>query len=102
MWFGTWNKNYHFIELFLKKFTLEANGTMHDQTAKSSLAWRWFWAGDMFRNYTVAYQLTNVQPSDARDYGIRVGVDLFPASLDSRGPFSLVVKVHLTPKYFFR
>ena len=93
MWFGTWNKNYYFIELFLKKFTLNSSGNTNDETANNTLAQRWFWAGDISRDYTVAYQLTNVQSSDARDYGIRVRVDLFPPSLESRGPFSLVVKV---------
>ncbi|XP_068731747.1 fibroblast growth factor receptor 1-like [Montipora capricornis] len=92
VWFGTWNKNYHFIDSFLKKFTLNSSGTTNDQTANSSLAWRWFWAGDISRDYTVAYQLTNVQPSDARDYGIRVRVDLFPPPTEELGPFSLVVK----------
>ncbi|XP_068686801.1 fibroblast growth factor receptor 1-like isoform X2 [Montipora foliosa] len=92
VWFGTWNKNYHFIDLFLKKFTLNSSGTTNDQTANSSLAWRWFWAGDISRDYTVAYQLTNVQPSDAGDYGIQVRVDLFPPPTEELGPFSLVVK----------
>ncbi|XP_068691349.1 limbic system-associated membrane protein-like [Montipora foliosa] len=92
VWFGTWNKNYHFVESFLKKITLESNGTMHDQTVNSTLAWRWFWTGDISRDYTVAFQLTNVQPSDAGDYGIRVRVDLHPPSFESQGPFSLVVE----------
>ena len=93
VWFGTWNKNNHYIELFLKKFTLNSSGNTNDDTGNRTLAWRWFWAGDISRDYTVAYQLTNVQSSDARDYGIRVRVDLFPPSLESRGPFSLAVKV---------
>ena len=91
--FGTWNKNYHYLESSIKIFTLEADGTMRDRTAKSSLARRWFWVGDISRNYTVAYQLTNVQPSDARDYGIWVHVDLLPPSTEERGPYSLAVKV---------
>ncbi|XP_068731751.1 fibroblast growth factor receptor 1-like isoform X2 [Montipora capricornis] len=92
VWFGTWNKNFHHFESPLKIFILKADGTMHDETVNSSLAWRWFWAGDISRNYTVAYQLTNVQPSDAIDYGIWVRVDLFPPPTEERGPYYLAVK----------
>ena len=92
VWFGTWNNHYKFIETFLKKFTL-ANKLKMDETENTQKAKRWHWNGDISRNYTIAYQLTNAQHDDAGDYGIRVRADTWPPGMESKGPFSLAIRV---------
>ena len=92
VWFGTWNNNYQMISKFLKK-TTKTNGLIVDETENTQKAKRWHWNGDLFRNYTIAYQLTNAQHDDAGDYGIKVRADTWPPSMESKGPFSLAIRV---------
>ncbi|KAK2564732.1 Hemicentin-1 [Acropora cervicornis] len=92
VWFGTWNNNYQMIGTFLKKFT-KTNGSILDATQNTQKAKRWHWNGDISRNYTIAYQLTNAQHDDAGDYGIRVRADTWPPGIESKGPFSLAIRV---------
>ena len=92
VWFGTWNNHNNFIGKFLKKFTL-ANGAISDETENIPQAKRWHWNGVISRNYAIAYQLTNAQHDDAGNYGIRVRVDTWPPEMQSKGPFSLAIRV---------
>ncbi|XP_074633471.1 fibroblast growth factor receptor 1-like isoform X1 [Acropora palmata] len=91
VWFGTWNNNYQMIGTFLKKIT-KTNGSIVDATENTQKAKRWHWNGDISRNYTIAYQLTNAQHDDAGDYGIRVRADTWPPGIESKGPFSLAIR----------
>ena len=92
--FGIWNNNYHSIRVYLKKFIM-TKGSIHvtDMTDNKQKAKRWHWNGDISRNYTIAYQLTNAQYNDTGDYGIEVRVDTFPSQTASKGPFSLAIMV---------
>ena len=94
VWFGIWNNAYSSIGVYLKKFTM-INGLIHviDITDNKRKAKRWHWNGDISRNYSIAYQLTNAQYNDTGDYGIEVRVDTWPAKKESRGPFSLAIRV---------
>ena len=92
VWFGTWDCNFQMIGTFLKKFST-TNGSIVDFTENTHKAKRWHWNGDISRNYTIAYQLTNAQHDDAGDYGIRVRADTWPPWIESKGPFSLAIRV---------
>ena len=74
VWFGTWNDNYKIIGKFFKKLST-TNGSIDDATENSQKARRWHWNGDISRNYTIAYQLTNAQHDDAGNYEIMVRVN---------------------------
>ena len=93
VWFGTWNNNFQMIGIFLKKFATTNGSIVDDATENTQKAKRWHWNGDISRNYTIAYQLTNAQHDDAGDYGIRVRADTWPPGIESKGPFSLAIKV---------
>ena len=94
VWFGTWTNDVNSIKLNLKKFTM-INGLINvtDMKDNKQKAKRWHWNGDISRNYSIAYQLTNAQYNDTGDYGIEVRVDTFPAKKETRGPFSLAIRV---------
>ena len=92
VWFGTWDCNSRMIGTFLKKFST-TNGSIVGLTKNAQKAKRWHWNGDISRNYTIAYQLTNAQHDDAGDYGIRVRADTWPPRMESKGPFSLAIRV---------
>ena len=92
VWFGTWNTNYKMIGTILKKIAT-TNGSINDATDYTQKAKRWNWNGDISRNYTIAYQLTNAHHDDAGDYGIRARADTWPPGMESKGPFSLAIKV---------
>ena len=92
VWFGTWDNHNKFIGTFLKKLTL-ANKLISDETENISKAKRWHWNGDISGDYIIAYQLTNAQHDDAGNYGIRVRVDTWPTDMQSKGPFSIAIRV---------
>ncbi|XP_044179925.1 hemicentin-1-like [Acropora millepora] len=79
------------IGTILKKIAT-TNGSINDATDYTQKAKRWNWNGDISRNYTIAYQLTNAQHDDAGDYGIRVRADTWPPRMESKGPFSLAIR----------
>ena len=38
---------------------------------------RLYWAGDLKRDYYIAFQLVNIQRDDAGDYGVKLRVDRY-------------------------
>ena len=95
VFFGIWNNDFHMIVKSLKQFKTNGSIVDHDFTENTlnHKAKRWHWNGDISRNYTIAYQLTNAQHDDAGDYGIRVRANTWPPGIESKGPFSLAIRV---------
>ena len=92
--FGIWNNANSAIGVYLKKFIM-INGSLHvtDMKNNKQKAKRWHWNGDISRNYYIAFQLINAQYNDTGDYGIEVRVDTWPAKKETKGPFSLAIRV---------
>ena len=88
--FGRWDKDLDKVKgSYLMWFS-------HDPSANGSVKiWSWKrlqWAGDLTRDYFVAFKLFDAKLSDSGDYGIRFRVDLFPPWI-AKSWFTLSVQV---------
>ena len=62
-------------------FDQEPSGKESVWVANQSISKRLCWAGNLTRDYFVAFKLFNVQSRDSEDYGIRIRIDGYPDPL---------------------
>ena len=76
-------------------FNQELSGnTAVSRSSHNPKSRRLYWVGDLKRGYYITFQLVNIQPDDAGDYGVKLRVDNYyrpPSTLQSW--FTLKVKV---------
>ena len=95
MWvhFGIWDINDHEISDNLLKILHKPSGQQNIIPNASPVARRWFWTGDLSRNYYVSFLLINVQRTDKGSYGLRFKVHLGFHPREKNGIFNLSVEV---------
>ena len=101
--FGSWDKESDVANDYLITFVKEPSGEERVRRGKESISKRLFWAGNLTRDYFVAFKLFNTQRHDSGDYGIRVRVDQSKHPAIDQSWFSLSVQVRrqsVILKYF--
>ena len=73
-----------------------SGSTIVSKSLENRRSRRLYWAGDLKRDYYIAFQLINIQRDDAGDYGVKLRVDSYdrpPLILESW--FTLKVEVRI-------
>ena len=92
--FGPWDGRYKLVRPIITFNQKLSGSTTVSKTPENRKSRRLYWAGDLKRDYYIAFQLVNIQRDDAGDYGVKLRVDKYtrrPLTLKSW--FTLKVEV---------
>ena len=92
--FGPWDGSYKFVNPIITFEQKLSGNTSVSKSPENRKSHRLYWFGDLRRGYYITFQLVNIQPDDAGDYGVKLRVDNYnrrPLTLQSW--FTLKVKV---------
>ena len=75
--FGPWNRSYKLVYPIITFKQKLSGSTTVNKSLENRKSRRLYWAGDLKRDYYIAFQLVNIQRDDAGDYGVKLRVDRY-------------------------